>query len=108
MNKGANKNYLEDLNVPETKTDLVQLHSELKKVTKEPSYNGEIDLMLAVIENLQESLKDLKDANNLDIKKQARIFSDLSMVSSITSTDDEFDDEDDFDEDDLDEVEDES
>lgn len=84
-----------------------------EEIAKDPDYAGEVDLLLAMAQNLEEDiggLKDNQELEKLDIKRQARIFASLSTMTAMMQNmdEDDLDDFDDFDgEDDEDDDDDE-
>lgn len=87
-------------------------------IASDPEYEGEADLVIETIANLEESLKGVTDINTLDKRKQARILADVTLLQTIHMSftdeegeeyddeDEDFDDEDDEDDEDEDEDED--
>lgn len=95
---------MEDIKISDLKTDLEAMKAEWQEViAEETDYSEKEDLFLAALANLEEELKGIKDTQKiekLDIRKRARIYSDMQMLAGLLDQfafDDEFDDFDDED-----------
>jgi hypothetical protein len=104
-------NYLWNLRVPEMKSQLDELDAAINEQIKNDSeYDGEADMLLAVIANLKEELQDVKDIKKLSLREQARIAADINLMTMMTNVmygeeeeDEDFEWDDSFEDDDFDE-----
>ncbi len=94
---------LEDLDIAEVKDFIQQVKVECQNaIDNDPDYDGEAELLLAAIDNLQDELINVKELENLDSRKQARILAFMTfLMGMIPGSLDEDDEDDDFEFEDL-------
>lgn len=98
-----------DLNIDEFKNLLKLQKTQFQElINQDKEYDGEADMLMAVIDNLEEDLKGVKDLDTLDLHKQARVFASLCFFAQLQeefiNADEDFDeDELEFEEDEDDE-----
>jgi hypothetical protein len=91
--------HIPDFNVKDLKDELADMKVQINDAIKtDPDYTGEADLLLCVIENLSEEIKDISNVKELNSRKQARVLADMALFNSMLSqmfegegVDDEFD-----------------
>lgn len=72
---------LKNFPVSETKLLLKDVKTELKEALKHGTdESGMIDILLAVIGNVEKELTDVTDLEKLSKDKQARVFADMSLI----------------------------
>jgi hypothetical protein len=91
---------VEEIKISDLRGDLEAMKEEWQEVIAEDAdYNEKDDLFVAVLANLEDELKGMKDTQKiekLEIRKRARIFSDMQMLAALLDqfAMEEFEDED--------------
>lgn len=105
---------MEEVKISELREELEQMKTEWSEITAEdPDYDQKEDIFLAAVANLEDEIKGVKDSqkiDSLDIRKRARIFSDMQLLSGLLyqftydeDLDEDFDEDEEYE--DLDEEE---
>lgn len=81
----------------EIKALMTVIQDSYKEAIADPKYNGELDMLLAAVENLKESYQIAETAKGkLTLREQARIAADLNLFMQFMKGSEDFEEEMDY------------